>query len=229
MKKKAVSNQDIAAMFSRMAELHEINGVAYKPAAYRKAAKIVEGLQENLTDIYKKQSLKGLEALSGIGKSTATKIEEYIKTGKVRSLKELEEKTALREIITHFFQTKGIPLSRLKMDARKQKIVYSRYAAPAKQLLELAGSTEKAKIAIDKIAMWASSRELDYSIETVFKRWLELDKLKPKEIIKKPFYEGHPMVWVETKKKWFVVMPGDDWREFADDVKKIEWVEAPKS
>jgi len=50
------------------------------------------------------------------------------------------------------------------------------------------------------VANWAKSRNLDYSIETVFKKWLELDKLKPKEIIKKPYYKNQPMVWSQTRK-----------------------------
>jgi len=28
---------------------------------------------------------------------------------------------------------------------------------------------------------------------------------KTKEIVKKPFYKGDPMIWSETKKKWFVI------------------------
>jgi hypothetical protein len=52
----------------------------------------------------------------------------------------------------------------------------------------LAGSVEKAKEAIAKVAEWAKSRNLDYAIETVFKKWLELDKLKPKEGCKKALF-----------------------------------------
>jgi len=37
------------------------------------------------------------------------------------------------------------------------------------------------KKAITKVARWASSRNLDYAIETVFKKWLELDKLNQKK------------------------------------------------
>ena len=89
--------------------------------------------------------------------------------------------------------------------------------------MELAGSIEKAKKAIDIVAKWAKSRGLDYAIETVFKKWLELDRLKPKEIVKKPYYQGNPMVWSETKKKWYVITPEGEWLEFAGDEKDIEW------
>ncbi|MBI2577822.1 MAG: hypothetical protein HYV77_03175 [Candidatus Wildermuthbacteria bacterium] len=222
-REKKTPNQKIAEIFYRIAELEEINGVPYKPAAYRRAAKSMESLGRDVSDVYKEKGLKGLEAISGIGKSTASKIEEYLTKRKIVFYEELKEKTALRDIVTHFFKTKGVEISALKMSARRQKIVYARYVAPAKQLLELAGSLEKAKEAITKVAAWANSRGLDYAIETVFKKWLELDKLKPKEVVKKPFYEGNPMVWSEAKKKWFVVMPGGEWLEFADKEDTIEW------
>ena len=82
---------------------------------------------------------------------------------------------------------------------------------------------QAAKDAIKKVADWANSRKLDYTIETVFKKWLELDTLKPKEIVKKPFYRNDPMIWSETRKKWFVVTKAGEWLEYADKEEKIEW------
>src|SRR3972149_2956554 len=133
--------------------------------------------------------------------------------------KRVSKKTRLREtkiqkIVNHYFYSKGLNLDQIKNDAKKKKIIYSRFTRPAKQLLELAGSVEKAKKAIDRVAEWANSRKLDYAIETVFKKWLELDKLRPKEIVKKPHYEGNPMVWSETRKKWYVVAKDGDWLEY---------------
>ena len=80
-----------------------------------------------------------------------------------------------------------------------------------------------AKEAITIIAEWAKSRKLDYSIETVFKKWLELDKLKPKAIVKKPYFMNQPMVWSQTKRKWFVIDDGGEWLEFAGKENQIEW------
>ena len=82
---------------------------------------------------------------------------------------------------------------------------------------------EKSKETMAKVAEWANSRGLDYSIETVFKKWLEMDRLKPKEIVKKPYFWGNPMIWSETKKKWYVISPTGDWLEFAGKESEIEW------
>ncbi len=141
------------------------------------------------------------------------------KKTKKASIKE----TYIQEIVNHYFYTKGLSLKEIKNDAKKKKIIYSRFTRPAKQLLELAGSVEKAKVAMTKVAEWAKSRNLDYAIETVFKKWLELDRLKPKEIIKKPYYRGDPMIWSEAKKKWYVINRDGDWLEYADKKSKIEW------
>ncbi len=216
-------NQKIAKILKETGELLEIKGVAFKPRAYKKAAESLEKLDNDISEIYKKEGIKGLEKIPGVGKSIARKIEEYIKKKRIKYYEELKEETAIRKIITHFFETKGVDLYQLKRDARKRKIIYSRFTKPAKQLLELAGSVNKAEEAIDKVAEWAKSRNLDYAIETVFKKWLELDRLKPKEIVKKPYYKGNPMIWSKTKRKWYVIDPGGDWLEFADKEKEIEW------
>ncbi len=145
------------------------------------------------------------------------------KPKKKTAKQKLMEETNIQKIVNHYFYSKGLTLEKIKRDAKKKKIIYSRFTRPAKQLLELAGSIKKAKKAIDTVAAWANSRGLDYAIETVFKKWLELDRLKPKEIVKKPYYRNDPMVWSENKKKWYVISQNGDWLEFADKEEEIEW------
>jgi len=247
-------NKEIAKIFNQMAELLNIKGdSAFHINAYRKAAAYLESLKVDVSEIYKEASSAKATAGQGkswkiflvpkiIGEKNAKKIEEYIKSakgetgrGKIKDFEELQEETAIQNVIAHFFMSKGLGLQELKENAKKKKIIYSRFTKPAKQLLELAGSRpdgtrlalvaaiEKAKSAIDTVAQWANTRKLDYAIETVFKKWLELDRLKPKEIVKKPFYKGDPMIWSETKKKWFVISKYGEWLEFADKQNTIEW------
>ncbi len=216
-------NKKLSKIFYEIANLLEIEGTAFKPKAYRKAAQALDNLKTDILLIYKEEGFKGLKKIQGIGKSIAEKTEEYLKKGKISYYEKLKEETAIRQIVTHYFKTKGISLEQLKKDAKKKKIIYSRFTKPAKQLLELAGSIKKAEDAIDKVAKWAKSRDLDYAIETVFKKWLELDRLKPKEIVKKPFYRENPMVWSETKKKWYVINKYGEWLEFAGKESDVEW------
>jgi len=218
-----MTNKKIAKILYKIEELLDIKGVAFKPRAYHKAAKVLESLKQDVSEIYKEKGRKGLEEIQGIGKSIAKKIEEYIRKGQIKYYTELTEETAIRQIVTFYFKTKGLSLDEIKRDAKKRKIVYSRFTKPAKQLLELAGSVKKAKQAIDKVAKWAKSRDLDYAIETVFKKWLELDRLKPKEVVKKPFFQGKPMIWSQTKRKWYVINDDGEWLEFAAKESEIIW------
>lgn len=218
-----MNNKKIAKIFYEIADLLEIKGVIFKPAAYRKAAKFLDDSGTDISLAYEEKGLKGLEDLPSIGKSMAKKIEEYLKKNKIKYYQDLKDETAIQQIITHYFKTKGLSLQELKKSAKKRKIIYSRFTKPAKQLLELAGSIEKAKGAVDRVAEWANSRSLDYAIETVFKKWLELDTLKPKEVVKKPFFQGNPMVWSETRKKWYVIDKFGNWLEFAGKESEMEW------
>lgn len=220
-----MENEKIAEKLKRIADLLDIKGVSFKPAAYRNAAVALDSLPTDIADLHKEKGIKGIREIKGIGKSIAEKIDNYFKNGEIEYLKELEEETAIRQVITHFFKSKGLTLNELKQNARQRKIIYSRFTKPAKQLIVLAGSVQKAEEAIDKVASWANSRKLDYAIETVFKKWLELDQLKPKEIVKKPFYQNKPMIWSEAKQRWYVIDRGGTWLEYAGKEDQIEWKE----
>ncbi len=147
---------------------------------------------------------------------------------KIKEIKEKEEESPIQQIVNHYFYSKGLSLEQIKDNAQKRRIIYSRFTRPAKDLLELAGSIKKAEAAIDTVANWAKSRRLDYTIETVFKKWLELDRLQPKEIVKKPFYNDLPMFWSEREKKWYVIPEDGEWKEFAGDEKEIVWKKQKK-
>ena len=86
-----MKNQELAEIFYQIADILELLEVEWKPQAYRKAASFLESLTTPIEDIYKKNGLKGLDKLPGIGKSIAEKIEEYIKTGKIKEFKKLKK------------------------------------------------------------------------------------------------------------------------------------------
>ncbi len=65
------------------------------------------------------------------------------------------------------------------------------------------------------MADWAGSRDLDWGIETVFKKWYDLDHLRPKE--KKPHYRGNRVFKMNGKD--YVLMPNGEKLEFAGDKK----------
>ncbi len=84
-------NQEIAKIFYEIAILLDMKEVAFKPRAYEKAALIIETLEEDIKDIYKKGGLKALTDMPGIGQGIAERIEEYIKTGHIKDYERLKK------------------------------------------------------------------------------------------------------------------------------------------
>ena len=56
---------------------------------------------------------------------------------KAMSKKKQQEESAIQRVVNHFFYSKGLSLEKIKRDAKKKKIVYSRFTRPAKQLMNL--------------------------------------------------------------------------------------------
>jgi len=81
-------NYNLAQIFYEIADFLDIEGVAWKPQAYRKAARTIENLQEDVEEIYNEKGIKGLLEIEGIGQALAEKIEEYIHTKRLQQTKE---------------------------------------------------------------------------------------------------------------------------------------------
>jgi DNA polymerase (family X) len=79
-----MKNSDVAGIFYKIADLLEIKGIAWKPEAYKRAARSIESLFIPVDDIYKKKGLKGLDDIPSVGKGLAKKIEEFLLTGKIK-------------------------------------------------------------------------------------------------------------------------------------------------
>jgi DNA polymerase (family 10) len=88
-----MKNQEIANIFYEIADFLEMEGVAFKPYAYQKAAITLETIEKDVADIYREGGRVALEKIPGIGKSIAEKIEEYLKTGKIKYYQDLKKKT----------------------------------------------------------------------------------------------------------------------------------------
>ncbi|MBI2041502.1 MAG: DNA polymerase/3'-5' exonuclease PolX [Candidatus Nealsonbacteria bacterium] len=84
-------NQELAKILFEMAELLEMKEVPFKPRAFEKAAHSLEALDENISEIYKKGGIKALEEIPGVGKGIAERIEEFIKTGKIKDYDRLKK------------------------------------------------------------------------------------------------------------------------------------------
>jgi len=81
-----MKNKELAVIFSRIGDALEIKGeTGFKVIAYRKAARILGDLTEDIEDISKE---KKLQEIPGIGSGIAKKIEEYLNTGHMKKFDE---------------------------------------------------------------------------------------------------------------------------------------------
>ena len=84
-----MKNQLVARILSEIAELLALDGVPFKPQAYRRAAQTIESLSEPIEDLVD----AGRHAdLPGVGDAIAKKIVEIVETGKLQYHEELKAK-----------------------------------------------------------------------------------------------------------------------------------------
>lgn len=80
------NNKRLAQLFRQTAALLEEQGIAFKPAAYRRAAQVLDDMPHDVSTIAEK---KKLMAYPGIGDAIASKILEFLETGRIKKLDQL--------------------------------------------------------------------------------------------------------------------------------------------
>src|SRR4030042_3357139 len=88
-------NLKIAKIFYQMAEFYTMKDDQFRPRAYERAARLVESMEEDVEDIYKKGGIKALMKIQGIGQGLAEHIEEYVKTGKIKTFEKLKKEAPI--------------------------------------------------------------------------------------------------------------------------------------
>ncbi len=87
-----MKNQELAKLFFDVADVLEMQGVDWKPNAYRKAARALEGLSVPVEKLYADNGIKALMDIPGIGAGIASKIKEFLSAGKVKEFELLLKK-----------------------------------------------------------------------------------------------------------------------------------------
>lgn len=134
------TNQSIAKLLSEMAVLLAMEDVPFKPRAYEQAAHSIEGLSEDLGDIYKKGGPKALLNVPSVGKGIAEKIEEYLQHGRIKEYESLKKKFPVD--VEGLLQIEGIgPKSILKLykELKIKNVEQLKKAAKAGKLRKIPG------------------------------------------------------------------------------------------
>ena len=87
-----LSNREVAKIFLEISEYLAMDDVPFKPRAYERAAEAVIAQEEAVADIWKHGGKKALRAIPGIGQAISEKIEELIKTGRLKYYETLKKK-----------------------------------------------------------------------------------------------------------------------------------------
>ncbi|MFQ3308358.1 MAG: DNA polymerase (family 10) [Candidatus Nanohaloarchaea archaeon] len=82
-----MKNKEVADILYEIADYLEMQDVEWKPRAYRKAARNIEGLSESIEDIHERGELGEIE---GVGENIENKVAEYLETGEMQYYKELK-------------------------------------------------------------------------------------------------------------------------------------------
>jgi DNA polymerase (family X) len=151
----AVKNSDIAKIMRHLGFLTEVGedyaNAQFRARAYYRAADTIANLSENVADVYDNGGVAALLEIPSVGKAIAAKIEEYVKTGKVRHLEELKAKVPIN--IDELYGIEGIGPRTIKALYDKLQVkdlVGLENAAAEGRLQTVPGFTEKKEQDIKK-------------------------------------------------------------------------------
>src|SRR4030042_6040197 len=129
-----MKNKEVAKLFNEISEYLEMEGVAFKPYAYQKAAMTLETLKDDLGDLYRQGGLKALKKIPGIGESMAAKIEEYLTTGKMQYYEDFKAKMPIN--LEEIVGVEGV-------GPKKAKVLFDQLGIKTLEELEAAGQAHK--------------------------------------------------------------------------------------
>jgi len=129
-----MKNQELSKIFYEIAEFLELDGVSFKPYAYKKAAFSLENLKDDVFDIYRKGGNKALQDIPGVGENIANHIEEYLKTRKIKIYQEYKKRLPLK--MDELTRVEGL-------GPRKIKVLYEKLGIKNLKDLEKAAKNHK--------------------------------------------------------------------------------------
>ncbi len=127
-------NQNISKIFYELADYFRMEGVDFKPQAYEKAAITIESLESDIGEIYQKGGIEALREIPGVGEGIAKKIEEYLKTGRIKEYEKFKKKIPID--LDSIVKVEG-------MGVKKAKILYEKLGIKNLKDLEKAAKARK--------------------------------------------------------------------------------------
>jgi len=177
-------NRELAGIFERMADILEFLGDnPYRINTYRRVANVISEMGEDVEEAFYSGKL---QKVSGIGASSLLKIEEFLKTGKIKKFEELRKKVP--EDLLDLMEVPGIGPKTLR-------IAYDKLGVRSKddfikvlkdgRLAKLKGFGEKkVKNILRGLEIWEKSKERIFILEAYSIAEDIVEYMKKKEVIK---------------------------------------------
>lgn len=84
-------NAEVARVLYEIADLLEMKGEdRFRPIAYRRAAREIEALPEDIEEVWRSGGVARLRGIPGVGEAIAEKVDQYFREGKIDTLEELK-------------------------------------------------------------------------------------------------------------------------------------------
>lgn len=129
-----MKNKEVAKILYDIARYLEMESVPFKPYAYERAAITIGALEEDVAKIYREGETKALEEIPGVGKGIAERIEEYLKTGKIKDYERMKKRLPIN--LDEISAVEG-------MGPKRAKILYEKLKIKNLKDLERAAKTHK--------------------------------------------------------------------------------------
>ena len=185
-----MKNEELAKILFEIGEYLELENIPFKGKAYQSAAISIDNLKIEIEDIYKKEGLKGVEKIDGVGKSIALKIEEFVKTGQVAYLEELRKSNPID--LKNLTKIEGLGPKRiyfLNKELNIRNVAELREAILKKKIRNFKGFSEKSENnLLQSISFMESSglrfllSEIKEDVEEIIKRLKKIKEVKKIEV-----------------------------------------------
>jgi len=88
-----MKNLELSQIFSQMSEFLEMKEDGFRARAYSRVARVLDSLERDIGDIYREGGAKALKEIPSVGQGIAEKMEEYLKTGKIKEYQKLKKES----------------------------------------------------------------------------------------------------------------------------------------
>src|SRR3989344_7943832 len=175
---ESMKNGVLAKLLFDIAELLELQNVPFKPRAYQNAARVIESLSDDIEDVWKAGKLTELPS---VDQGIAERIDEFLKTGKIKYYDELKKKLPMD--VEQLSRVQGLGPKRIKLLYEQLKIKTLddlQKAAEAHKIQKIKGLRLEKHSAVGRVEIAGSYRR---KRETIGDIDILVTSSKPKEVM----------------------------------------------